>query len=338
MSHTIIIAEAGVNHNGDLELAKELVDVAADCRADYVKFQAFKADKLVSIQSPKAAYQLQNTGGEESQYDMIRRLELDEKAHKELIAHCALKGIGFLSSPFDEDSLRLLIGLNLDYIKIPSGEITNLPFLEELGLSAVPVILSTGMSNLNEIGQALEVLTKGPRTREDVTVLHCNTDYPTAYQDVNLRAMMTISEHFGVKAGYSDHTLGIEVPIAAIALGATCIEKHFTLDRNMPGPDHRASLEPSELKDMVTSIRNIEVSMGSALKKPTKSELINLPVARKSIHTKGVLEEGHILTQDDLVMKRPGDGISPMDYKSLIGRQLKQNLAAGTKLHTNHLK
>jgi N,N'-diacetyllegionaminate synthase len=280
---TLIIAEAGVNHNGSIELAKKLIDVAADAGVDYVKFQTFKASKLVSKTAVKAAYQQQNTGNAvESQLEMLQKLELSVADHEELVDYCKLKGIKFFSTAFDLDSLDFLKKIGLSLFKIPSGELTNLPYLEKVAKLADEIILSTGMSTMEEIGETIAVLRKNAKAK--ISVLHCNTEYPTPFGDVNLLAMNQIKNDFGVEVGYSDHTIGIEVPIAAVALGATIIEKHFTLDRNMPGPDHAASIEPDELKAMVLAIRNIELSLGSAVKAPSRSETKNIAIARKSIH------------------------------------------------------
>lgn len=318
---TLIIAEAGVNHNGDLAMAKRLVDVAATAGADLVKFQTFSADRLVTRQTPKAAYQTATTAQGESQHAMIRRLELTRPMHETLIAHCQAQGIGFLSTGFDLESLDLLVILGLELFKIPSGEITNLPYLRQIGTYGKPIILSTGMATLGEIEAALEVLETAGTPRTTITVLHCNTEYPTPMADVNLRAMVTMGEALGVAVGYSDHTLGIEVPIAAVTLGATVIEKHFTLDRALPGPDHRASLEPDELKAMVTAIRNIEQALGDGRKRPSPSELKNKPIARKSIVAACEIKTGESFTPDNLTIKRPGTGISPMDWDHVLGRQ-----------------
>jgi len=332
MRKTLIIAEAGVNHNGSIEIAKKLIDVAAEAGVDYVKFQTFKAEKLVSKSAQKAEYQIESTGGSESQFEMIKKLELDEDTHHKLIDYCQQKKVNFLSTGFDLGSIDMLDKLGIDIFKIPSGEITNLPYLEKIASKQKPVILSTGMSTIGEIEDALNVLYKNGIDKEDITVLHCNTEYPTPMKDVNLSAMNTIGDTFKLSYGYSDHTLGIEIPIAAVARGATCIEKHFTLDRTMIGPDHSASLEPQELKDMVTSIRNIEIAIGDGLKRPSESEEKNISIARKSIHIANALEKGHVLTTDDLEMKRPGDGISPMDISLVLGEKIKMNLEKGSKL------
>ena len=314
-----IIAEAGVNHNGSVDLAKQLIDVASDSGANAVKFQTFKAENLVVKNTQKAEYQKQTTNASESQFNMIKRLELDVETHKELIAYCQEKNIIFLSTPFDHDSINLLNDLNLQIFKIPSGEITNLPYLRHIGKLNKEVILSTGMSNLQEVEEALTVLISAGTQKNNITVLHANTMYPTPMRDVNLNAMLTIQKELGVAVGYSDHTLGVEVDIAAVAMGASIIEKHFTLDKTMNGPDHKASLEPEELKSMVASIRNIEKAMGNNEKKPSPSESINIEVVRKSIVASQDIEKGEVLTERNITVKRPGDGISPMKWDSVIG-------------------
>lgn len=324
-NRTFIIAEAGVNHNGSLKLAKKLVDAACEAETDTVKFQTFKAEQVVSINAPKAAYQANNTGIHESQLDMIRRLELDQAAHKEIFQYCREKKIQFLSSPFDLESIDLLTSLGLTLLKIPSGEITNLPYLRKIGSLEKEIILSTGMADLGEIEIALGVLMNAGTPLENITVLHCNTEYPTPFEDVNLKAMQTIATSFGVRVGYSDHTLGIEIPIAAVALGASIIEKHFTLDRNMKGPDHRASLEPDELKAMVAAIRNVEKALGDGIKTPSPSELKNKSIARKSIVAATDLKKGEIFTEKNLTVKRPGNGISPMRWDEIIGKKANKN-------------
>lgn len=327
MNKVLIIAEAGVNHNGDINIAKKLIDVAVEAGVDYVKFQTFKAEKIVSRAAEKAAYQIENTAkASESQFEMIKKLELDEATHLILMDYCKSKGIEFLSTPFDLESIDLLYNLGITLNKIPSGEITNIPYIQKVGGLGNEVILSTGMSNLGEIELALQTLKEAGTARENITVLHCNTEYPTPMTDVNLRAMNTIEQAFGVKVGYSDHTLGIEVAIAAVARGAVCIEKHFTLDRNMEGPDHRASLEPEELKAMVKAIRNIEMALGSTIKQPSASEAKNINIARKSIHLAKNLPAGHILTAVDLAIKRPGNGLASIHLPLVIGRALKADL------------
>ena len=313
-----IIAEAGVNHNGSIELAYELIDVASESGADAVKFQTFKAENLVSKNAEKAEYQKQTTDASESQFDMIKRLELDIDAHKKLIDYCQEKDIMFLSTPFDHESIDLLNELQLQIFKIPSGEITNLPYLRHIGSLNKIVFLSTGMSNLQEVGDALTVLINSGTLKENITILHANTMYPTPMEDVNLNAMLTMQEELGVAIGYSDHTLGIEVDIAAAAMGASVIEKHFTLDKTMIGPDHKASLEPKELKAMVIAIRNIEDALGSYIKKPSPSEKPNMESARKSIVASCNIKKGDILSIDNLTVKRPSIGISPMKWNEML--------------------
>ena len=328
-----IIAEAGVNHNGRFDLAQELIQVAAEAGADFVKFQAFSADRLVSREARKAGYQIKNLNdGNDRQYDMLKKLEIDEAFHKDLKEYAEELNIEFLSSPFDEKGIEMLYELGLRIFKVPSGEITNLPYLELLSGLDCKVILSTGMADLEEIKQALNLLESNKLKRSDITVLHCNTDYPTKFADVNLRAMQTIREELGVSVGYSDHTPGIEVPIAATALGASVIEKHYTLDRTMEGPDHKASLEPGELREMIKSIRNIEQALGSSKKVPSDSELKNRDIVRKSIHLLHEKSGGETLERDDLIMLRPGDGISPMEIDMVIGQKLQENLQKGHKL------
>ena len=326
MKKTFIIAEAGVNHNGSLDLAKKMIDAAVEAGADAVKFQTFKAEKVVSRYAPKAEYQKKTTTADESQLEMIKKLELDAAAHQTLIDYCKKKNIRFLSTPFDLESIDLLNELGLDIFKIPSGEITNLPYLRKIGALKKEVILSTGMAYLGEIKDVLDVLTGAGTKLKDITVLHCNTEYPTPFEDVNLRAMLTIKADFpGIQVGYSDHTLGVEVPIAAVAMGATIIEKHFTLDKNLPGPDHKASLEPHELKAMVRSIRNIEKAFGSGIKNPSPSELKNKPIARKSIVAAINIRKGEPFTEKNLTVKRPGTGISPMRWDEVIGQVAQKN-------------
>ena len=318
---TLIIAEAGVNHNGNLETAKQLIETAAEAGADLVKFQTFFADRLVTGSANKADYQLQTTSTSESQHEMIRKLELSCEMHEELIGHCQQCGIDFFSAGFDPQSVDLLADLGFERFKIPSGEITNLPYLRHIGRIGKPIILSTGMATLREIEDALEVLELSGTSREKVTVLHCNTEYPTPMSDVNLKAMLSIRDSLGVQVGYSDHTLGIEVPIAAVALGATVIEKHFTLDRNLPGPDHNASLEPDALKAMVKAIRNIELALsGNGIKCPSLSETKNLEIVRKSLVALCPIRSGEPFTEENLGVKRPGSGISPMCWDDFIGR------------------
>jgi N,N'-diacetyllegionaminate synthase len=319
MTRVFIIAEAGVNHNGSVEIAKKLIDVAVQSGADAVKFQTFKTENVISKYAQKAEYQKATTDVNESQFEMVKKLELDVKMHKELMTYCKQKNIMFLSTPFDHDSIELLNELGLEIFKVPSGEITNLPYLRHIGKLNKKVILSTGMADIGEIEDALDVLISSGTAKENIVVLHCNTEYPTPMEDVNLRAMITIGRTFDVPYGYSDHTLGIEVPIAAVALGAKVIEKHFTLDKTMEGPDHKASLEPDELKAMIKAIRNIEVALGSSIKKPTKSELKNRDIARKSIVAKQNIKKGEVLTEENITVKRPSNGISPMRWDEIIG-------------------
>lgn len=324
---TLIIAEAGVNHNGDMGLARELIDVAAAAGADMVKFQTFSADKLVTAHARKAAYQARGTDAAESQHAMLQRLELTRNMHEELIAHCKVRGIHFFSTGFDTESVGMLADLGQGCFKIPSGEITNLPYLHHVGSYGKPIILSTGMATLGEIEAAIDVLEAAGTARSHMTVLHCNTEYPTPMADVNLRAMLTIREAFGVKVGYSDHTAGIEVAIAAVALGAEVIEKHFTLDRNLPGPDHKASLEPKELEEMVAAIRNIEQALGDGIKRPSRSELGNKPVARKSLVAASAIRAGETFNASNLAVKRPGTGLSPMRWHEVLGRKAPRDFA-----------
>ncbi len=326
MSRVFIIAEAGVNHNGDSEIAKKLVDAAALAGADAVKFQTFKAENLVCRNARKADYQMETTDQSESQFDMLKRLELTAQMHEQLIDYCKQKGILFLSTPFDVDSLHYLIQCGVEIIKIPSGEITNYPFLREAGRTGRRVILSSGMSTLGEVKSAVQVLKDNGSKK--VTVLHCNTEYPTPYADVNLRAMLTIRDELGISVGYSDHTQGIEVPVAAAALGAVVIEKHFTLDRNMEGPDHKASLEPAELQAMVRAVRNVEAALGDGIKKPSESEKKNIGIARKSIVARCSIRAGEIFTEDNLTTKRPGSGISPMRWNDVVGKTAARDFAA----------
>ena len=324
-SKTLIIAEAGVNHNGDLNLAKQLINAAADAGADLVKFQTFNASRQVTRTAKKADYQTQTTSSTESQHAMLRRLELTEEMHHQLIAHCLTQNIGFLSTGFDIESVDLLVSLGQECFKIPSGEITNLPYLRHIGQLGKTVILSTGMATLGEIEAAIEVLEQTGTPRAKVTVLHCTTEYPTPMNEVNLRAMQSIHTAFDVAVGYSDHTEGIEIAIAAVAMGASVIEKHFTLDRTFPGPDHQASLEPAELKAMVTAIRNIEIALGDGIKRITPSEARNKPVARKSLVASRAISIGEIFTAENLTTKRPGTGISPMRWDELVGQASQKN-------------
>ncbi len=320
MSKVFLIAEAGVNHNGDINLAKKLIDKAVEAGVDAVKFQTFKAENLVSKNAKKAKYQIENTKSSESQYEMIKKLELSFNEFKELKKYCDDKGIIFLSTPFDDESIEFLNNLGLEIFKIPSGEITNLPYLRKIGSLKKKVILSTGMADLGEIEDALDVLISSGTKKEHITVVHANTEYPTPMEDVNLKAMQTIGCAFDIDVGYSDHTLGIEVPIAAVAMDAKVIEKHFTLDKNLPGPDHRASLEPNELKAMVKAIRNIEKALGNGIKKPSKSESKNIEIARKSIVAKRDIKKGEKFSEENLTVKRPGNGISPMRWDEIIGK------------------
>ncbi|CAG1015725.1 partial N-acetylneuraminate synthase, partial [Anaerolineae bacterium] len=346
--HTYIIAEAGVNHNGSLDLAKQLVEVAAEAGADAVKFQTFKADKLVSCSAPKAEYQTKSTDADESQHEMIRKLELDERSHESLIEHCRACSIQFLSTPFDLESVDLLAGrFDLPCIKIPSGDITNAPLLLKIAQTGKPVILSTGMSTLGEIEDALGVLAFGYLSdskpsieaflaaycscegqailQDKVTLLHCTTEYPAPIEDVSLKVMDTLRSAFGLPVGYSDHTEGIAVPIAAVARGAVIIEKHFTLDRNLPGPDHKASLEPTELKQLVAAIRIVERALGSGRKHPRPSELKNINVARKSLVASRTITAGESFAAENLAVKRPANGLSPMQYWDLLNRKARRD-------------
>jgi len=320
-----IIAEAGVNHNGSVNLAHKLIDAAAESGADAVKFQTFKSEKLISKHAPKAEYQKEITSANESQLEMIKKLELSADHHKELMIHCQERNILFLSTPFDHDSIEMLNSLGLEIFKIPSGEITNLPYLRHIGSLRKRIILSTGMSNMKEVGDALNILVKSGTSKENITVLHANTMYPTPMEDVNLRAMVAIADTFDVKYGYSDHTMGIEVSTAAVVLGASVIEKHFTLDKEMKGPDHKASLDVEELREMILSIRNIEIAMGDGVKKPSKSEEPNILIARKSLVAKCPIKKGEIFSQYNVSAKRPGTGISPMYWDSVLGTVAEKN-------------
>ncbi len=335
MKHVLIIAEAGVNHNGSIEMAKQLIDVAIEAGVDYVKFQTFKTEKLVSVNAKKAEYQMKNIteDNSDSQFDMLKKLELSVEDHHELISYCKSKNIRFLSTAFDLDSVDLLQNLGIDLFKIPSGEITNLPYLKKIGAINKKVIVSSGMCVMSEIEDAVHALVQAGTSRENISILHCTTDYPTAMEDVNLNAMLSIQQHLSLPIGYSDHTLGIEVPIAAVAMGATIIEKHFTLDNALPGPDHKASLEPNELKAMVKAIRHIEKALGAFAKQPSDNEQKNRLIARKSIHLSKSLPKGHILVQSDLIMKRPGDGISPMLVEQILGKKLTDDFDSEHKLN-----
>lgn len=319
-SRTLIIAEVGVNHNGDLGLAKQLIEVAANAGADLVKFQTFNANRQVTSYANKAEYQTKSTDINESQYEMLRRLELTEAMHHELISHCSKLNLGFFSTGFDIESVDFLVSLGQDLFKVPSGEITNLPYLRHIGELHKKVIISTGMSTLADIEAAIYALEKAGTPRQNMTVLHCTTEYPAAMSEVNLRAMQNIHSAFGVAVGYSDHTPGIEVAIAAVAMGAAVIEKHFTLDRNLPGPDHKASIEPEELKAMVSAIRNIEIAFGDGIKRPTSNEDRNKLIARKSLVASRSIQAGEIFSAMNITAKRPGTGISPMRWEEIIGR------------------
>ena len=316
----IIIAEAGVNHNGDVNIAIELVDEAAKSGADYVKFQTFKAENLVTEYAKKAKYQQQNGESGQTQYQMLKELELNEQSYQLIIKRCKQKNIGFLSSAFDLYSIEYLSKFKLPFIKIPSGEITNLPYLRKVASLNSKIFLSTGLSNMNEIENALSILIKSGAKKTEITVLHCNSEYPTPFEDVNLNAMKTIGEKFNVNVGYSDHTIGTCVPIAAVALGASVIEKHFTLDKNLVGPDHSASLEPKEFRSMVESIRSIEVAMGNGIKKLSTSEKKNLKSIRKSIVASRFIKKGELFSEDNIDIKRPGNGVSPMKWDQVLGK------------------
>lgn len=330
MGKVYIIAEAGVNHNGQIDLAKKMIDEATRAGADAVKFQTFKADLLVSKEAPKAEYQIDATGTFETQLMMLKKLELTETEFRELAKYAEKADIDILSTPFDIESINFLKEINMPYWKIPSGEITNKPYLMRIAATKKPVIISTGMSTMEEIEEALDIFQEYDPNM--ITVLHCNTQYPTPFEDVNLKAMETIRSRFGVKVGYSDHTLGIEIPIAAVAMGASVIEKHFTLDRKMDGPDHKASLQPEELADMIKAIRNVELALGSGEKKPTTSELKNIRIARKSILAKCDIHKGDIFTEENIIAKRPGDGISPMRWHEVLGKKAKKDFLADEKI------
>ena len=318
-SQIIIIAEAGVNHNGSISMAKEMIDVAADAGANFVKFQTFTAEKLVIKTAEKADYQKNSSDQTESQFQMIKKLELNRNDHEILLEHCNKNNIQFLSTPFDLQSIDLLDEINIPFFKIPSGEITNLPYLRHIGSIGKPVVISTGMTTINEVKNAMSILLDSGIKQNDITVLHCNSEYPSPMRDVNLKAIQTLENELGVKVGFSDHTLGIEVSVAAVAMGAKVIEKHFTLDRNLYGPDHGASLEPSELKDMISAIRNIERALGDGVKKPSQSEIKNLLIARKSIVSKRPIKKGELFSEENLTVKRPGNGISPMKWDEILG-------------------
>ena len=329
MRHVTIIAEAGVNHNGSIELAKKLVEKAKEAGVDYIKFQTFKASKLVTKAAKQAEYQQKNIGKEgDSQYQMLKKLELSPEEHELLIDYCKEFGIKFFSTAFDFDSIDYLHSLNLGLWKIPSGEVTNYPFLKRIAAYNEPTILSTGMCDMDDVRTAVDALYKNGLSKENLILLHCNTEYPTPFEDVNLRAMLALEDEFKVEVGYSDHTKGIEVPIAAVALGATVIEKHFTLDRNMEGPDHKASLEPDELKAMVSAIRNIEKAVGGdGTKHVSDSEKKNIAIARKSIVAACDIKAGEVFTEQNLTVKRPGNGISPMRWEEVLGQIAKRNFS-----------
>lgn len=329
MKNVIIIAEAGVNHNGNMTNAFKLIDVAVESGVDMVKFQTFKTELAISKNAKKADYQIENTGmSEETQFEMVKKLELSYEQQKELVDYCKLKGIIFFSTAFDLDSLQYLKDIGLTVVKIPSGEITNLPYLRKAAKLFNKVILSTGMCTMEDVEAAINIFLKENILKENITILHCNTEYPTPMNDVNLKAMLSIQQEFGTKVGYSDHTLGIEVPIAAVALGASVIEKHFTLDNKMEGPDHAASLEPLQLKNMVSAIRNIEQAIsGDGSKKPSDSEIKNIAIARKSIVASTPILKGETLTDKNITVKRPGNGISPMKWDEVIGKVASRDFA-----------
>jgi N-acetylneuraminate synthase len=334
----IIIAEAGINHNGDVQKAFMLIDKAVEAKVDYVKFQTFKTELVIAKNAPKASYQIMNSDvASESQFEMAKKLEFSQNENQILIDYCIEKKIKYFSTAFDLDSLEYLHDIGLDLVKIPSGEITNLPYLRKASRLFKKVILSTGMANMKEIKGALNVFLEAGIKKSNITILHCNTEYPTPMEDVNLNAMLTIQEAFKVQIGYSDHTEGIEIPTAAVAMGAKVIEKHFTLDKNMPGPDHRASLEPDELKSMVKAIRNIEMAMGNGIKVPSQSEQKNIIIARKSIHINTHLKKGEVLKDEHIICLRPGDGLSPMIIDKVIGLKVKKDLKPFTKLSNSDL-
>ncbi|MGL5229100.1 MAG: N-acetylneuraminate synthase [Bacteroidales bacterium] len=332
MNKTIIIAEAGVNHNGSLETAMQLVEKAAEAGADYVKFQTFRTENLVTASAHKADYQIQNTGNSDSQFAMLKKLELSEADHLALQKHCKAHHIKFISTPFDLESIDFLADLGMDFFKIPSGEITNYPYLKRIARKGLPVVLSSGMATMEDIANTLSVLERFGLDRKQISLLHCTTEYPTPMNEVNLKAMDTLRKTFNLPVGYSDHTQGIEVAIAATALGAAIIEKHFTLDRNMEGPDHIASLEPQELKAMVQAIRHIEKALGDGDKKPMPSETKNKAIARKSIVAKRPISENEILTEENLTVKRPGDGISPMRWEEVVGTKARRAFNTDEKI------
>jgi len=338
MSKVKIIAEIGVNHNGDIDLAYKMIDAAANSGADFIKFQTFETESLVTHNAPKAKYQLKNTKTRETQFEMLKKLELGIKEHFQLLEYCQAKGVVFLSSAFDLKSLTFLKEMNLPLIKIPSGEITNLPYLKAVAVIGKPVILSTGMATMDEVEASVQVLVENGLEKNMITVLHCNTEYPTPFKDVNLLAMKTLSEKLQVAVGYSDHTIGSEVAIASVALGAVVIEKHFTLDRNLSGPDHKASMEPKDFKKMVQSIRNIEVAIsGNGQKIPSSSEVKNISIARKSVYLAKDLDAGTILEDYHLTTLRPGTGISPMSWYDILGKSLNKKLNKGSQLNWEDL-
>jgi N,N'-diacetyllegionaminate synthase len=321
--HIFIIAEAGVNHNGNIDIARKMIDAAVEFKADAIKFQTFKAEYVISKYAQKAEYQKQTTGVEESQLEMVKKLEFTHDEFRDLKGYCSKKGVLFLSTPFDFVSIDFLQSINISMLKVPSGEITNLPYLIKIAQTGKPVILSTGMSTLGEVRAAIEILRRNGSS--EITLLHCNTEYPTPYEDVNLNAMLTMQRELGLQVGYSDHTPGIEVSVAAVSLGAVVIEKHFTLDKNMEGPDHKASLEPDEFAVMVRAIRNVEKALGSGEKKPSPSEIKNMNIARKSIVAARDIVKGEQFTEDNLTVKRPGDGVSPMKWFEILGTTAKKD-------------
>jgi N,N'-diacetyllegionaminate synthase len=326
MKRTIIIAEAGVNHNGSMAMARQLIDAAKKCGVDYVKFQTTKSPETITSKFARMAdYQKKNLNEDGSQLEMLRKILLRMDDFAELNRYCRDIGIKFMSTPFDLDSVDFLAGFDMDYMKVPSGEVTNLPYLRKIAKLNIPVIMSTGMCSLGEIESAMDILTKNGLNESDISLLHCNTEYPTPFCDVNLKAMLTLKQCFGVRVGYSDHTRGIEVPIAAVAMGAEIIEKHFTLDKTLPGPDHIASLEPTELETMVNSIRNIDQAIGNGIKQVTNSERNNIKIARKSIIAAKDIMAGEVFTEENLTVKRPGNGISPMHWDDVIGRIAKRD-------------
>ncbi len=337
MNNVIIIAEAGVNHNGSIDLAKKLIDAAVNAGVDFVKFQTFKSESLVSKSAKKASYQIENTNDtSESQLQMLKKLELSREQHYEIVSYCKEKNISFFSTAFDIESLEFLKELGLSMVKIPSGEITNLPYLRKAAELFSEIIISTGMATMNDIEQAVNVFLKAGHNQNNISIMHCNTEYPTEMKDVNLYAMRTIEKKFNTKVGYSDHTLGTEVPIAAVALGAKIIEKHFTLDRSLPGPDQLASLEPNELKFMVDSIRNIELAIsGSGEKLPSDSERKNIEIARKSIVAKINISKGEVFSEKNITTKRPGNGLSPMQWDNVIGKISNKNFSEDDLIEMN---